>query len=68
MAYNRNNHLRRINAIVAVYQKEKHHDVPDTFIVAKIFPKHNIHISYRTWMYIKSTPLKQSQSQLSLFN
>lgn len=68
MAYNRNNHLKRIASIVAVYNNHKNDDVPDTAIVRNIFPKHNIHISYRTWMYIKGTPISSlPKNQLSLF-
>jgi len=72
MAYNRANYIKRIKRIVDIYNAEKHHDVPDTFIVAKIFPKYNIFISYRTWKYIKATPLSNALSapdnQPSLFN
>jgi hypothetical protein len=69
MAYNRKNYIKKIRSIVEIYKAEKHYDVPDTHIVSKIFPKHNIFISYRTWTNIKGTPLaeKTSENQLSLF-
>ncbi len=68
MAYNRNNYLKRVQHIIDIYKSAKHDDVPDTFIVKHIFPKHNIHLSYRTWMNLKGLPIpKQSKDQLSLF-
>jgi len=67
MAYNRANKQKGINYIMSVYQKVKESDIPDTFIVAHIFPKHNIYISYRTFMGYKG--LKPSQyEQPSLFD
>lgn len=56
--------------MVAVYNQHKQYDVPDTHIVRHVFPKHNIFISYRTWMVIKGTPLTHPEGdkrQLSLF-
>lgn len=55
MAYNKNNYHKNCLRIIEVYKAHKHEDVPDTRIVAKVFPKFNIHISYRTWMNIKGT-------------
>jgi hypothetical protein len=72
MAYTRHNYIKRIRRITEVYNQLKHHDVPDTFIVAKEFPKHNIYISYRQWMNIKGTPLTSvttvNENQLAMFN
>lgn len=59
MAYTRHNYLKNIKEILAVYHKEKQYDVPDTKIVNKIFPKYGIHISYRTWVRIKSMKVSE---------
>jgi len=53
MAYNPKNKLRAFRRILAIYSEVKQEDIPDTFIVAKVFPKHHIYISLRTWMTIK---------------
>jgi hypothetical protein len=72
MGYTRHNYIKRIRTIIEVYNQLKHHDVPDTFIVSKEFPKHRIYISYRQWMNIKGTPLTSAtpalQNQMALFN
>lgn len=39
--------------ILNVYQEVKQEDIPDTYIVSKVFPKYNIFISYRKRMHIK---------------
>ena len=39
MAYNRNNKLKEFNHILQVYKEVKQDDIPDTFIITKIFPK-----------------------------
>lgn len=67
MPYNRNNYLKKTRHIVDVYLLYKNPDLPDTRIVANYFPKHNIHISYRTWMNIKGINFSQETPQLSLF-
>ncbi|MBS1747099.1 MAG: hypothetical protein JST21_13090 [Bacteroidetes bacterium] len=69
MAYTPDNHIKRKQAIKAIYDSEKHHDIPDTFIVTRVFPKHNIYISYRTWMNIKHnfSETRKNERQLSLF-
>ncbi|WP_346236141.1 hypothetical protein ABDK00_016960 [Niabella insulamsoli] len=71
MAYTRQNYIKKLRYIVGVYNEHKHHDVPDTHIVRHIFPKHNIFLSYRAWMNIKSTPLTAArpanENQLALF-
>lgn len=54
MAYHNQNRLRRIAHIIAVYNSLKEYDVPDSRIVSQEFPKHNIYISYRSWMDIKN--------------
>ncbi len=54
MAYRRHNYTKWADRVWAVYRAHKHYDVPDTFIVRHVFPKHNIYISYRTWQRIKS--------------
>ena len=54
MAYTRNNYIKHVRYIVGIYNSIKEYDKPDTFIVNHIFPKHNIFISYRTWMNIKN--------------
>jgi len=67
MAYTRDNYLKRVNSIVAVYNSVKQPDIPDTRIVKNIFPQHNIFISYRMWMIYKG--LKQSTyKQATLFD
>lgn len=72
MAYTRHNYIKWIRSVVAIYNQHKEYDVPDTQIVRNVFPKHNIFISYRTWMSIKGTPLTAAQAtnenQLSLFS
>jgi len=68
MAYNRNNYLKQVHYIMEVYKNVKEHDVPDTRIVANIFPKHNIFISYSTWKNIKGMrPSEYNSKQLMLF-
>lgn len=67
MAYNRDNYLKHVAHIVEVYNKVKEPDKPDTRIVSKVFPEHNIHISYRTWMNIKNMKSQQFKNQLSMF-
>jgi hypothetical protein len=57
MAYNKANYYKKIKNIIDAYEKIKHYDIPDTFIVAKEFPKHGIFISYRQWMNIKGTKM-----------
>lgn len=71
MAYNRNNYLKYTRYIVDVYREHKDEDVPDTYIIRKVFPKYGIFISYRKWMYIKNMKQKElpeSSVQLSLFD
>lgn len=70
MAYNSNNHTKTVDHILSTYQSVKHYDVPDTYIVRCIFPKHNIFISYRKWMGIKNADNHREaiRKQLSLFN
>jgi hypothetical protein len=53
MAYNRTNYYKRARYIIEVYNTAKFSDVPDTWIVANVFPKHNINIGYRQWLNIK---------------
>lgn len=66
MAYNRSNKQKEINHIINVYQQVKQPDIPDTFILRNIFPKHNIFISLRTWVNYKG--LKPSEyKQPTLF-
>ena len=68
MAYNSKNKKRQYRYIIDVYKQHKQDDIPDTFIVEKVFPKHNIFISYRTWNTIKGLkPSVLQNNQLSLF-
>jgi hypothetical protein len=68
VAYNSRNHKKKIAHVLSVYQSLKETDIPDTRIVAKKLPEHNIHISYRTLMYYKSMkPSENQETQLSLF-
>lgn len=68
MSYHNKNYIKRINYILQVYYNNKQEDIPDTFIVRRIFPKHNIYISYRTWMNIKNPKQQQvADNQLALF-
>lgn len=68
MAYNRNNYFKRARYIIDIYKSVKHDDVPDTQIVRTIFPKHNIHLSYRQWMNLKGLVIPQpAQNQLTMF-
>jgi hypothetical protein len=67
MAYNSSNYIKHVQSIVELYKSVKQADIPDTFIIAKVFPKHGIFMSYRKWMYIKS--MKPSEyTQPTLFN
>lgn len=54
MAYNTIQQRRRVSHVVEVYNSVKQYDVPDSYIVRHIFPKHGIYISYRQWMNYKS--------------
>jgi hypothetical protein len=69
VAYNSNNKTKQKEYILNVYATVKHYDVPDTYIVRCIFPKHNIFISYRTWLGIKNIGNSiEPTNQLALFN
>jgi hypothetical protein len=71
MAYNKRNYLKKVQYIMSVYQGHKYADVSDASILRNIFPKHNIHISYRQWMNIKSAANHQpapTVQHLSLFD
>jgi hypothetical protein len=68
MAYNRDNYLKRISSILKVYNDHKEADKPDSFILRTVFPKHNIFISYRTWMNIKHRDKITVSSQPTLFD
>lgn len=67
MAYNKTNHLKRVRYIIEVYKSVKESDKPDTWILRNVFPKHHIHISYRSWMIyknMKSSEFKSTQPTL----
>lgn len=54
--------------MVQIYNEAKERDIPDTRILANVFPKYGIFISYRQWMYIKAMkPSEYSSNQLELF-
>ena len=53
MAYNKTNYYKKLRHMIQVYNDAKTPDIPDTFIISKVFPKHNINISYRQWLNIK---------------
>jgi hypothetical protein len=57
------NYSKRIEAIYDVYVSTKQYDIPDTMIVKKYFPKHNIYISYQTLMRIKKLKQKELNIQ-----
>jgi hypothetical protein len=59
MAYNTLNHRKRVRYVLDVYRKHKECDVPDTYIIRNIFPKHNIFLSYRQWMNYKNMPERE---------
>ena len=68
MAYNRNNYYKRARYIIEIYNGAKHADVPDTTIVRNVFPKYNIHLTYRQWMNIKGLVIpKPTTNQLNMF-
>ncbi|RQO78096.1 hypothetical protein DBR40_09100 [Pedobacter sp. KBW01] len=67
MAYNRNNHLKRVESVVNLYHQVKEQDVPDTYILRVVFPKHNIFISRRTWVNYKGMKPSEYRTQLALF-
>lgn len=71
MAYHNRNRLKFIEHVIEVYNAEKHHDIPDSYIVRNIFPKHKIYISYRLWMKIKNMKASErmpAYRQPELFN
>ncbi len=69
MAYHNRNRLKTIEYIIDVYSQVKQYDVPDSYIVRNIFPKHHIYISYRRWMNIKNMKMpKTDKKQMALFN
>jgi hypothetical protein len=62
------NKKKQYRRILDVYKEHKQSDVPDTFIVRVIFPRHHIYISYVQWMRIKGRkPSEIQEPQLSLF-
>ena len=69
MAYNQRNKLKQYQRIIDIYNEIKQPDIPDTQIISKELPKHNVFISYRTWMSIKG--MKPSEldydGQLAMF-
>lgn len=68
MAYHRGNYLRKVEYVIAVYNSLKEEDIPDTRIVANLFPKHNIFMSYRQWMNMKNMkPSEYHSDQIALF-
>lgn len=70
MAYTTGNREKYLQHVFEVYDSVKHYDVPDTFIVRNIFPKHNIYMSYVTWMLMKAKRDKKPEgnsAQLCLF-
>ncbi len=68
MAYNAQNHRKAVERVVTLYRsvKEKEYDVPDTYIVRHVLPKHGIYISYRTLMNYKAMKLAATP-QMQLF-
>ena len=63
------NKKRQYRYIINIYDANKEEDIPDTFIVRRIFPKHGIFISYRQWSRIKHMDTERYISnQLSLFS
>jgi hypothetical protein len=68
MAYNKVNYLKHVSRIVEIYNTIKEVDKKDTQIVKNEFPKHNIFISYRTWMNIKAMKPSTYKTQLSIFD
>jgi hypothetical protein len=68
MAITNANKIKQYRRIIDVYNEVKQSDIPDTFIVNRIFPRHFIFISYRQWMRIKDLkPSELQVAQLSLF-
>jgi hypothetical protein len=69
MSYNSKNYNKWAANVVEVYRALKNADMPDTEIIRREFPKHNIFISYRQWMNIKGRPIPKAQPtrQLELF-
>lgn len=53
MAFNKDFHRQRVARIMEVYNSVKEQDIPDTFILRNIFPKHGIYISRRTFINYK---------------
>lgn len=69
MAYNSNNYNKWVKEVIKLYNDLKTPDVPDTEIIRREFPRHNIYLSYRQWMNIKGRPVKREEptNQLNLF-
>lgn len=70
VAYNNSNHLKNVEMIIRLYLRVKEYDIPDTYIIRYIFPKHGVHISYRTLMYYKRAKMRHTlpeTAQLNLF-
>lgn len=62
------NKRRQYRYILKVYREIKQEDIPDTYIVERVFPKYHIYISYRQWSRIKGTPpVRYVETQLSIF-
>lgn len=68
MAYRRDNHLKHVKSVIALYHSLKKPHLPDTRIVRIEFPKHGIFISYSTWKNYKGMKKSEYDNQLSLFN
>jgi len=66
MAYTRTNHLKKVASIIDLYNQVKEPDIPDTYILRVIFPKHNIFISRRTWVGYKGMKPSEYNQQMKL--
>lgn len=62
------NKKKQYQYIVDIYNEHKQSDIPDTFIIRVIFPRHHIYISYRQWMRIKGhKPSEFETNQMTMF-
>jgi hypothetical protein len=68
VAYTNTYQKKRAAYIIRVYGSVKHYDIPDSFIVRNIFPKHGIFISYRQWMNYKNKKQKEAAAIQLGFN
>lgn len=66
MSFSKEFHKQRIARVMEVYNTVKETDIPDTYIIRCIFPKHGIFISRRTFINYKAMKPSEYRSMPSL--